>query len=223
MKQSIAFDIYGTLIDPMALGQELETMLGTLAADFNNLWRQKQLEYSFRKAAMGSFNHFSECTSQALQYCDTYFNTQLENDQKSKLLGMYRELPAFQEVRECLTILKERKHEVIALSNGKKDDLISLFRHAGILGFFDHILSADEVRTFKPSPAVYQLLADRSSSPIESTWMVSSNSFDVIGAASFGLKTAWVQRGPNPVFDPFNIDYTVSVSSISALIEIFED
>ena len=74
--KSFAFDIYGTLINPMALGQELEGMIGEQARSFNIMLRDKQLEYSFRKATMKKFNHFSECTQQALEYCDRYFNTE---------------------------------------------------------------------------------------------------------------------------------------------------
>ncbi|MDH5475542.1 MAG: haloacid dehalogenase type II, partial [Cyclobacteriaceae bacterium] len=74
---TFAFDIYGTLIDPLALSQVLERMIGNQAQSFNSLWRDKQLEYSFRKAAMKQFNHFSECTKQALKYCDDFFKTKL--------------------------------------------------------------------------------------------------------------------------------------------------
>jgi 2-haloacid dehalogenase len=217
---TFAFDIYGTLIDPMALGQVLESMIGEKASAFNNLWRDKQLEYSFRKAAMKQFNHFSECTRQALEYCDAFLKTELSENQMGELLGMYRTLPAYPETVKCLQILKEKGHEIMAFSNGKKDDLISLFENAGIIQYFDQIISVDEVRTFKPSPDVYNLLAQRSTQSKENTWLVSANSFDIIGAAVCGLKSVWLKRNPNAVFDPFGIQYTHTIDNLHELVEM---
>jgi len=211
---TFAFDIYGTLINPMALGQALKDMVGDQATAFNNLWRDKQLEYSFRKAAMKQFNHFSECTQEALNYCDTFLGTGLSESQKDELLGMYRKLPAYSDTKACLQLLKEKGNEIIAFSNGKKEDLISLFENAGIIQYFDQIISVDEVRTFKPSPEVYQLLIEKSSSPKDNTWLVSANSFDIIGAMAVGLKTIWLKRNSKSVFDPFDIQYTTSYDNL---------
>jgi 2-haloacid dehalogenase len=217
--KTFAFDIYGTLIDPMALGEVLTGMIGAQAGAFNNLWRDKQLEYSFRKAAMHQFNHFSECTQQALTYCNTFFKTGLTESQQAELLGMYRKLPAYVETEKCLQALKENENEIIAFSNGKEEDLISLFENAGIIQYFDQIISVDEVRTFKPSPEVYNLLAEKSSSKPENTWLVSANSFDIIGAAACGLKTIWLKRNPTAVFDPFGIQYTVAYDNLINIVE----
>jgi len=216
---TIAFDIYGTLIDPMALGEVLKEIIGEKAPAFNALWRDKQLEYSFRKAAMNQFNHFSECTKQALEYCDSIFKTELSESQINQLLGLYRKLPAYSETETILKALKEKDHELIAFSNGKKDDLISLFENANILSYFDQIISVDEVGIFKPAPEVYNLLIQKSSSPIENTWLISSNAFDIIGAASIGLKTIWLKRNPAAVFDPFGIEYTKTCDSLSDVVD----
>ena len=216
---TFAFDIYGTLIDPMALGEALQRMIGDKATSFNALWRDKQLEYSFRKAAMKQFNHFSECTMQALEYCDEFLQTELSESQKNELLGMYRKLPAYNETEPCLKALKEKGHELIAFSNGKKDDLISLFEHADILHHFDQIVSVDEVRTFKPSPEVYDLLKQKSSASKENTWLISANAFDIIGASVTGLGTIWLKRNPNTVFDPFGIQYKLTFDSLMDVVD----
>jgi len=218
--KSFAFDIYGTLIDPMALGEVLKGMVGEKAEIFNSLWRDKQLEYSFRKATMEKFNHFSECTRQALDYCDQFLSTSLSESQKAELLGMYRKLPAYAETEPCLKKLKENNHEVIAFSNGNKSDLISLFENAGIIHYFDQIISVDEVKTFKPSPKVYNLLINRSKSTIENTWLISANSFDIIGASAVGLKTIWLKRNINAVFDPFDIPFTHSIQNLTDTLDI---
>ena len=214
---SLAFDIYGTLIDPFSLGRMLEDMIGAKAPNFNILWRDKQLEYSFRKAVMKQFNHFSECTKQALHYCNEYFKTNLSEEQMLLLLGSYRKLPPYHETRDCLSNLKDRKFEIMAFSNGKKEDLISLFENGNIESYFDQVISVDEVRTFKPAPEVYQFLAEKASADFENTWMISANSFDVIGAAAVGLKTIWLKRGPDVVFDPFGISPDHIINSLSDL------
>jgi 2-haloacid dehalogenase len=219
--KTLAFDIYGTLIDPMALGQVLEEMIGNQAKSFNHLWRDKQLEYSFRKAAMGHFNHFSECTLQALDYCDAFFKTGLSENQKGELLRMYKTLPPYSETESCLKLLKKKGFEIIAFSNGQKDDLNALFENSGIKKFFDKIVSVDEVKTFKPSPAVYNLLVQRSASSREDTWLVSANAFDIIGASACGLPTIWLKRNPESVFDPFGIPYTRTSESLQAIADKF--
>ncbi|MEO1409890.1 MAG: haloacid dehalogenase type II [Bacteroidota bacterium] len=217
---SIAFDIYGTLIDPLSVGHLLEEMLGDRAAAFNQLWRSKQLEYSFRKAAMRQFNHFTECTHQALQYTDAVLGTQLSSADQARLRAAYRRLPAYPGVPATLAQLRKRGHELLAFSNGKKADLLALFEGAQLAAHFDQVLSVDEVRTFKPAPEVYELLVRKSRSDRAATWLVSSNSFDLIGAGAVGLPTVWLQR-PGQVFDPFGYAPTRVISQIGDLSDLF--
>ena len=115
--RTIAFDIYGTLINPMALGDTLNEIIGEKSASFNILWRDKQLEYSFRKAAMKQFNHFSECTKMALDYCDEFLKTNLTESEKNTLLSMYRKLPAYYEAEQCLRALQKKKIDLVFLSH----------------------------------------------------------------------------------------------------------
>lgn len=219
--KTIAFDIYGTLINPLALGEVLYEMMGEKSSEFNDLWRNKQLEYSFRKAAMKTFNHFSECTLQALDYADEYYNTRLSSEQKSKLLNMYRELAPYDEVPEFLSSLKDREIQIAAFSNGKKEDLISLFDHGKITKYFDLIVSVDEVKTFKPSPEVYELLTHKCATDKENIWMISSNPFDIIGAGNYGLNTVWIKRNPKAVFDPFGYQPDHEITNLDDVLNLF--
>lgn len=219
--KTIAFDIYGTLINPMVLDEVLFEMVGNKNLIFNELWRVKQLEYSFRKAAMKTFNHFSECTLQALIYTDKYFQTRLTDDQKSRLLGMYRILPPYEEVPSFLEAIRRKGLQIVAFSNGTKDDLTSLFEHGNIIDFFDFVVSVDEVKTFKPSPEVYQLLVEKCETGKENIWMISSNPFDVIGAGNFGLNTVWIKRNPKEVFDPFGYQPDYEVRGLEEVLYLF--
>lgn len=217
---SLAFDIYGTLIDPFSIKEKLLETVGDKADEFNILWRDKQLEYSFRKAAMKQFNHFSECTQMALEYCDLYLGTGLSEDEKNGLLGAYRILPVYEDTKSTLESLRNRGIEIIAFSNGKKEDLKSLFENSGIHHLFDQIISVDEVRTFKPSPLVYELLASNSKYGRENTWLISANAFDVIGAAAIGLPTIWLKRNKKAIYDPFKEKPTRTIDSLSSLVEM---
>ena len=134
---------------------------------------------------------------------------------------MYRKLPAYDEAEPCLRALHKKEVEIFAFSNGKNDDLVSLFNHAGINGYFDKIISVDEVKTFKPAPEVYNLLSSHSGSDKNNTWLISSNSFDIIGAAAIGLKTVWIKRNKETVFDPFGINPTHVIPSLSELSDLF--
>ncbi len=217
---SIAFDIYGTLIDPLSVGTLLEEILGERATAFNQLWRTKQLEYSFRKAAMGQFNHFTECTHQALQYTNQALAAQLSESDQDRLRTAYRKLPAYPGVVPTLKALREQGHEILAFSNGKKSDLLALFEQAQISAWFDQVVSVDEVRTFKPAPEVYELLVQKTRADRSDTWLVSSNSFDVIGAGAVGLSTVWIQR-KGQVLDPFGYQPTHIINTLTNLSELF--
>ena len=218
---TIAFDIYGTLIDPLSVGVLLQEIVGKKAEAFNHLWRDKQLEYSFRKAAMKQFNHFTECTRQALIYSDAVLQTHLNAVDQNRLMQAYRQLPAYDAVAPTLAQLRAKNIEVVAFSNGAYEDLLALFDYAGITSLFDQIISVDEVQTFKPAPEVYHLLAQKAKAEKANTWLVSTNSFDIIGALACGLNTVYLQRQEERILDPFGYESTCTVQTIGELIDLF--
>lgn len=218
---TLAFDIYGTLINPYAIGTQLEELLGSQASAFNQLWRDKQLEYSFRQAAMKEFHHFTQCTRMALDYTDTVLQTQLSTEAKSCLLAAYRELPAYDAVPATLQQLRNQGIEIVAFSNGAHADLLALFQQAQIIDHFDQIISVDEVGTFKPAPEVYALLAEKSNSPQSETYLISTNTFDVIGARAAGLPAIWLHRNPAAVMDPFGYSPTGVIKQLEELVAMF--
>jgi len=104
MSVTIAFDVYGTLIDTQGIIADLEQMIGEKAKDFSQTWREKQLEYSFRRGLMQNHVNFGVCTSQALGYTCQYYGISLTEEQKTELLAAYSALPAFEDVRECCSV-----------------------------------------------------------------------------------------------------------------------
>ncbi len=214
---TLAFDVYGTLIDTHGVLTALEGLVGDKAKAFSNTWRDKQLEYSFRKGLMQNYETFAVCTSQALDYTCTYYGADLSDEQKKELMGIYRVLPAFNDVKEGLTRLKRAGFRLFAFSNGAADALEVLLNNAGIRDLFLGVVSVDDIKSFKPNPAVYSHFLRKSESTGGNAWLISSNPFDVIGAISAGMNSAWVQRSPDAVFDPWGIEPTMTVNSLVEL------
>ena len=217
MPTVLAFDVYGTLIDTQGVVTKLRGLVGGKAEEFSRVWREKQLEYSFRRGLMRTYETFGVCTSQALDYTSACLDVGLTTDQKAVLLAEYRGLPAFDDVEESLTGLKSDGHSLHAFSNGTADAVETLLVTAGIRDRFDGVVSVDDRQTFKPNPDVYEHLLTTTASSASNTWLISSNPFDVIGAISFGLRAAWVQRSNSSIFDPWGIEPTLRITSLREL------
>ena len=204
MRTTLAFDVYGTLIDTNGVIQSLETMIDAdQAKQFSAIWRDKQLEYSFRRGLMNRYQSFAVCTQEALEYTSALTGIVLSTAQKGLLIETYTVLPAFPDAFETLKSLDSERFQLIAFSNGKADAVDALLSHAEIRPYFEDIVSVDEIKTFKPNPDVYSHLLSRSQSDAEHCWLVSGNPFDVIGAQSAGLGGIWLQRSAQALFDPW--------------------
>ncbi|MGB7451080.1 MAG: haloacid dehalogenase type II [Lysobacterales bacterium] len=217
MPTTLALDIYGTLIDPLAVSTALVTHVGDGAGAFAETWRSRQLEYSFRRGLMGSYRNFTQVTRAALDFaCETH-GVKVSDDDKIKLMDHYRALDAFPDVAPALATLQQEGATLHAFSNGVADDITALLEHAGLDDRISSIVSADEVQTFKPDPRFYAHFLERTGATVAMTWLVSSNPFDVIGAAACGWRTVWVKRNPNAVFDPWEHVPTVVISNFTEM------
>jgi len=219
MPVTLAFDVYGTLVDTNGVITLLQDMVGERAGEFARRWRDKQLEYSFRRALMKRYEPFAVCVSQSLEYVDESMGTKLSDEQKQSLLLFFRELPAFDDVEPALKAMQAKGIAMYAFSNGKQDAVARLLKSAGIRNYFKDVVSVDDVNSFKPDPAVYQHFLKQAGSQADHTWLVSGNPFDVIGAMSAGWKGVWVQRSPQAVFDPCDLEADLVVNSLAGLVE----
>jgi 2-haloacid dehalogenase len=219
MAITMAFDVYGTLIDTHGVTVALERHVGEQAGEFSRLWREKQLGYSFRRGLMQNYRDFSICTVNALGFACRYYHVYLSGQEKQELMNAYRVLPPFQDVRAGLEQAKDAGFRLFAFSNGKADAMETLFVNANIRSFFIDVVSVDEIQTFKPNPAVYRYFLKRSGSIGAKAWLISSNPFDVIGAVSAGMRAVWVQRSSDTIFDPWEIEPTITVKSIAGMAE----
>jgi 2-haloacid dehalogenase len=213
----IAFDVYGTIIDPNGTVDRLRERFGAKATAAAKLWREKCLEYSFRRALMRKYADFDACTAQALHYVSMQLGVKLDESDERALLDSYLRLPAFPDVKSGLETLKGVGYKLVALTNGTEKSVRTLLQNAGISDYFATILSAGTIRTFKPDPAVYALTQLVGDIPKAHSWLVSGNPFDVIGAKAYGLKAAWVRRDPAGVFDPWEFSPDAVVRTLGEL------
>lgn len=217
MAITLALDIYGTLIDPLAITTVLADPLGDDAGTFVELWRTKQLEYSFRRGLMRQYRDFAQVTRAALDFACEVHGFEPGEAIKTKLMDHYRQLQAFPDAAPALTALKNNDIKLHAFSNGVAGDITALLKHAALDQLISSIVSADEVQTFKPDPRLYAHFLSRTGGSADSTWLVSSNPFDVIGATACGWRTIWVKRNAATVFDQWEHAPTAIVSELTAI------
>lgn len=203
MRHAIAFDIYGTLIDTQAVLTRLIELVGNKAPTISRAWRQTQLEYSFRRGLMGDYCDFSVCTRQALIFACNEQGIEATDELVERAMQAYADLDAFADVPAGLAALHTQGLQLHAFSNGSRAAVQRLLERAGIDQYFRSVVSVEDVRSFKPDPAVYAHLLRSCSVPAAQLCMVSSNPFDVLGAAHAGLRSAWLRRDPASQFDPW--------------------
>ena len=223
MAITLGFDVYGTLIDTAGVTEALRHYAGERATTFSNMWREKQLEYSFRRGLMQNYQPFTVCTKQALDYTCAALNVDIEDGDKARLMAGYRVLPPFQDVQEALPTLQGSEFRLFAFSNGRPDDVANLLENSGISTYFEDVISTDEIKSFKPNPAVYAHFLRRTGATGDQAWLVSGNPFDVIGAISAGMRGAWVKRAKKALFDPWEIQPTTTVTTVSELADAIRE
>lgn len=219
--EALAFDMYGTLVDPIRIWKRLEQYLPDEALRIAEVWRQKQLEYTFRLTVMERYEDFEWVTRKALDYALAAAGRELEANQKDTLMAQYNDLERFPDVELGLKRLKEAGYAMVVFSNGTPRMLEALMDAAELRPYFEGYVSVDEVRVYKPSPKTYQRAADRLGRPIGEVRLVSSNPFDDIGAEAAGMRAAWVDRSGG-LFDTLGPPPDMVVGTLTELADTLE-
>jgi 2-haloacid dehalogenase len=216
-REVLAFDLYGTLVDPIAIASELGRLLGDAEGrEVAGLWRLKQLEYAFRLTAMGRYEDFRWVTARALDFAVASLGMRLPDGQDERLVELYDYLRPFPDAVPALGELAGLGYELVVLSNGTPAMIRNCLDNSGLGGFFGQRVSVDEVRAFKPSPVVYRHAARRLSVPVGQLRLVTSNAFDCVGAGAAGMRTAWVNRSAAP-FDTIGARPDITVPALDQL------
>jgi 2-haloacid dehalogenase len=221
-REALAFDVYGTLVDPLRVWQRLEQLMARdHARQVAETWRQKQLEYSFRLTAMERYEDFERVTRKALDHALALAGRELEEGDRELLMAQYGDLARFPDVRDGLARLSEAGYAMAVFSNGTPAMLTAILGACELRGYFSEVISVDEVKVYKPSPKTYRHAAERLGRPIEQVRLVSSNPFDVLGAGSAGMQTVWVDRGGAP-FDALGPPPEMIVEGLTELADALE-
>jgi 2-haloacid dehalogenase len=216
MKITLTFDVYGTLVDPSRMARHLAQDVGPRAGEFAECWTEKQAEYSFRRGLMRDYVDFSVCKRDALEFTCRRFKAHIPAERQGELLRLYRDLPMFSDVKPALDLLCG-KFRLFALSNGKRSEVNAVLANAQILEYFEGIISADDVRSFKPDPVVYHHAKRATRTLCSPCWLISSYPWDIVGGGSAGLATVWVKRSEEEVYGPWGSGPNVTVRSLIEL------
>jgi 2-haloacid dehalogenase len=190
--RALVFDAYGTLFDVHSVIARCESLFPGRGTALSHLWRQKQLEYTWLRSLMGRYENFESVTASALKHACQALGLTLSKDSARELLLAYRRLNTFAEVGDALAALRDCRLAI--LSNGSPEMLNAVVRHAGLDRLLDQVISVDQVRLFKPHPSVYRLAPDKLKVRSQDIAFVSSNHWDVCGAAAFGFQAFWINR-----------------------------
>jgi 2-haloacid dehalogenase len=189
------FDAYGTLFDVYSVQRRCEGLFPGKHVQLSQLWRAKQLEYTWQRSLMQRYAPFSSVTREALAYACETLGLELTAERMEALMGEYNMLALYPDVARTFSSLKNVKKAI--LSNGSPDMLEPLVEHSGLK--LDAVISVDQLEIFKPAPAVYELAVKRLGVPKERIGFVSSNCWDAIGARSYGFTSYWINRTGSPV------------------------
>jgi 2-haloacid dehalogenase len=195
MSSALVFDAYGTLFDVHSVRARCDALWPGKGAQLSQLWRAKQLEYTWQRSLMRRYEPFSKVTRDALEYCCAALGLALDAGKADTLMDEYLRLALYPDAKSALQV--QRGAKLAILSNGSPDMLDPLVAQSGLR--LDAVLSVHELRAYKPAPQVYQLAVDKLAVPKEEIEFISSNCWDALGAKSFGFRVCWINRTGAPV------------------------
>ena len=195
--KALVFDAYGTLFDVHSVVRLCDELWPGQGTALSQLWRTKQLEYSWQRSLMQRYKDFADITVDGLRYACAALGLSLSESQVTRLREAYLSLAIFPEVKDALGKLSHL--QLAILSNGAPSMLDPVVANAGLSGVFSAVISVDPLNTYKPAPDVYQLAVKRLDVPKNEIGFVSSNCWDACGAKSFGFSTFWINRSDAPV------------------------
>jgi 2-haloacid dehalogenase len=191
--RACVYDAYGTLFDVGSVARGAQDALGERWQALSDLWRTKQLQYTWLRGLGGHHADFWQVTGDALDYAMSTLGIK-DDGLRARLMDLYLSIAAYPEVPAMLAELKSRGIKLAILSNGTPQMLAAAVGNSGIAGYFDAVLSVEEVGVFKPHPAVYGLAPGRLGLSAGEICFLSSNGWDAFSAKAFGMRVLWCNR-----------------------------
>lgn len=195
--RAAVFDAYGTLFDVASAAERAKESLGTKWQQLAELWRAKQLQYTWLRSLMGKHADFWRVTGDALDFAMESLGVD-DRDLRQRLMALYERLGAYPDARPALERLRAMGLKLAILSNGAPRMLAAAAETAGLAPLLDEVISIEDVAVYKPSPAVYRLAPDRLGLWPAEIAFVSANGWDACGARVSGLRVAWCNRAGQP-------------------------
>lgn len=195
--RACVFDAYGTLFDLTSAARRCADGLGPKAEAVGALWRTRQIEYSWLRSLMGAHGDFWQVTGEALDYALAVHGI-ADAGLRARLMEAFLHIEAYPDAVTVLEALKRAGRPAAILSNGSPRMLSAAVQSARLGPFLDHVVSIEEVGVYKPHPRVYELMVRRLDLDAEHICFISSNGWDAAGAAHFGFKAVWANRGGAP-------------------------
>jgi 2-haloacid dehalogenase len=190
--KAVVFDAYGTLYDIQSVAAITEEAFPGYGDIITQIWRVKQLEYSWLRSLMRRYEDFSVVTKESLTYTLRVLGLNYDAAAFDRIMDKYLRLDLYPDARTALAALKGRKLAI--LSNGSSDMLNALVKNTGLDRVLDATISVDQKRVFKPAPEAYTLIESTLGTRPGEVLFVSSNPWDACGAKAFGLNVAWIER-----------------------------
>jgi 2-haloacid dehalogenase len=191
--KACVFDAYGTLFDVNSAARSAQDWLGENWQPLAELWRAKQLQYTWLRGLAGRHADFWQVTGDALDFALSTLHLE-DPVLHDRLMNLYLVLSPYPEVAETLKRLKASKMKLAILSNGTPMMLAAAAENAGITCLLDAVLSVEEVKVYKPHPSVYRLACERLNLTADRVCFLSSNGWDAYSAKAFGLRVLWCNR-----------------------------
>jgi len=190
--KAVVFDAYGTLYDIQSVAAVTEQAFPGYGEFITQVWRIKQLEYTWLRSLMGRYQDFAAVTAESLAYALRVLGLRHDDAAFARIIDKYLHLDLYPDALAALSAMQDRKLAI--LSNGSPDMLNALVTNSGLDRVLDAVLSVDANRIFKPSPAAYALIESGLGVAPAEVLFISSNPWDTCGAKSFGLNVAWIER-----------------------------
>jgi 2-haloacid dehalogenase len=190
--KAVVFDAYGTLYDIQSVAYVTEQAFPGYGEIITQIWRIKQLEYTWLRSLMRRYEDFSIITRESLAYTLKALGLKHEAQVFERIMEKYLHLDLYPDAAATLAAMQDRKLAI--LSNGSPAMLGALVRSSGLDRVLDATISVDAQKIFKPSPDAYALIESTLGVAPDEVLFVSSNPWDACGAKAFGLKVAWIER-----------------------------
>ena len=212
------FNAYGTLLNTNLPFDQFRDALGDDAMNIFKLWRQKRLQYSSQLSLMNQHISYDKIRKYALDFaCDAYNVT--DEALKDKILNSHATLAGFPDAKDALAKLKDKKIVTAVLSNGSPRTLSAEMKSADLDASVGRIFSTEQVHAFKPAPVVYEYVEQQLGFPASKIAFVSSNSWDIVGAVSYGFYSIWVNRN-NRVAEKLPYVADIEIKSLDELDQV---